>query len=161
LHGANRLASNSLLECLATAHNASTYIQAHRNDFTLLPQPAPPWESPNQHNDDELVVITHMWEEIRRLMWNYVGIVRTTKRLERAGHRLKNILSEVKEYYSNFKMHSDILELRNIAIVADISVECALRRKESRGIHYTLDYPPTEESAHTHGKDTIIVRGQL
>ena len=102
-----------------------------------------------------MIVINHMWDEIRRLMWNYMGIVRSNKRLERAQHRLKNILSETKEYYSNMKIHPDILELRNIAIVADLSVECALRRHESRGIHYNLDYPEKSKTAH----DTIVVRG--
>ena len=158
LHGANRLASNSLLECLAMAHNASQYIEKHMNDYTISEIIPNPWISPDQSNDDEMVVISHMWEEIRRLMWNYVGIVRTNKRLERAQHRLQNILSEVSEYYSNFKMHKDILELRNIAIVADLSVECALRRKESIGIHFNTDYPPQNDLLST-AKDTIIMRG--
>ena len=100
-------------------------------------------------------VINHMWEEIRRLMWNYVGIVRSNKRLARAQHRLQNIQAEVQEYYSNMKIHSDILELRNIALVADLSVECALRRHESRGINYNLDYPEKSAAA----QDTIVVRG--
>lgn len=143
LHGANRLASNSLLECLAMAHNAAEKIKQNWNTFEKVNQSPKPWVSPELKNDDEMIVISHMWEEVRRLMWNYVGIVRSTKRLERAQHRLKNILSEVKEYYSNMKIHSDIIELRNIALVADLTVECALRRKESRGIHYSLDYPQT------------------
>ena len=125
------------------------------------------WDYPEESNDDEMIVISHMWEEIRRLMWNYVGIVRSNKRLERAQHRLKNILSEVREYYSHFKIHSDILELRNIAIVADLSVSCALRRKESRGIHYNLDYPFVPQvkvlegprRADPKAKDTILLRG--
>lgn len=143
LHGANRLASNSLLECLAMAHNASQIIQSHWSKFEAAKQEPKAWVSPDLKNEDEMVVITHMWEEVRRLMWNYVGIVRSTKRLERAQHRLKNILAEVKEYYSNMKIHSDIIELRNIALVAELTVECALRRKESRGIHYSLDFPQT------------------
>lgn len=143
LHGANRLASNSLLECLAMAHNASQIIQTNWSNFEAAKQEPKAWVSPDLKNEDEMVVITHMWEEVRRLMWNYVGIVRSTKRLERAQHRLKNILSEVKEYYSNMKIHSDIIELRNIALVAELTVECALRRKESRGIHYSLDFPQT------------------
>jgi L-aspartate oxidase len=155
LHGANRLASNSLLECLTTAHNCSEQMKHHWSEYKLFSIAPKAWTHPAEKNDDEMIVITHMWEEIRRLMWNYVGIVRSNKRLERAQHRLKNILSEVKEYYSNMQVHSDILELRNIAIVADLSVECALRRQESRGIHFNLDYPEKEPNAH----DTIVVRG--
>jgi L-aspartate oxidase len=100
-----------------------------------------------------------MWEEIRRLMWSYVGIVRSNKRLERAHHRLENILSEVREYYSHLKLSSDILELRNIAIVADLTVRCALKRTESRGIHYTIDYPPHSEPDTEPPKDSILLRG--
>lgn len=160
LHGANRLASNSLLECLTMAHNASTAIMqgpVHEPVYSKDPQP---WSHPDQTDADEMIVINHMWEEIRRLMWNYVGILRSNKRLERAQHRLTNILNEVKEYYSNMKLHPDILELRNIAIVAELSVECALRRKESRGINYNIDYPfaPTDKGAPI-AQDTIILRG--
>lgn len=156
LHGANRLASNSLLECLTMAHNASEKIKAQLpQDAAPLKEPKP-WSHPEESNDDEMIVITHMWEEVRRLMWNYVGIVRSDKRLKRAQKRLKNILSEVTEYYSNMKVHSDILELRNIAIVADLTVECALRRKESRGINYNLDYPAEQTP-----RDTILVRGLI
>lgn len=167
LHGANRLASNSLLECLAMAHNAAEKIRSDWNnilrhtEIDLAPQP---WKKPQETNSDEMIVITHMWDEIRRLMWNYVGIVRSTKRLERAQHRLLNIMSEVREYYSNMKIHSDIIELRNIAIVADLTVQCALKRKESRGIHFSLDYPPVSANNLDHNpeikpKDTVILRG--
>ncbi len=165
LHGANRLASNSLLECLAMSHNASRSILqnwAATEAAFKLTKTAKPWEKPEQTNSDEMIVITHMWEEIRRLMWNYVGIVRSTKRLERAQHRLQNILEEVKEYYSHMKIHSDILELRNIAIVADLTVQCALKRKQSIGIHYSLDYPPQElKSSSTEPLNTILLRGIL
>lgn len=158
LHGANRLASNSLLECLTSSHNCAKEISAHWDSFEQFPKDPKPWTHPMGSNDkDEMIVINHMWEEIRRLMWNYMGIVRSNKRLERAQHRLKNILAETREYYSHMKIHSDILELRNIAIVADLSVECALRRHESRGIHYNLDYP--EKSPNPH--DTIVVRGLI
>lgn len=158
LHGANRLASNSLLECLTSAHNCSEEIKAHWSSFQMTSLEPKPWTHPQESNDnDEMIVINHMWEEIRRLMWNYMGIVRSNKRLERAQHRLKNILAETKEYYSHMKIHSDILELRNIAIVADLSVECALRRHESRGIHYNIDYPEKSPVAH----DTIVVRGLI
>jgi L-aspartate oxidase len=161
LHGANRLASNSLLECLTTAHNAAEVLKAEWSKLKLIEKDPREWEHPQESNDDEMIVITHMWDEIRRLMWNYMGIVRSNKRLERAQHRLKNILAEVKEYYSNMKIHSDILELRNIATVADISVECALRRKESRGINYNIDYPwvKADETGYEQGQDTVIVRG--
>ncbi|MEK2646519.1 L-aspartate oxidase [Bdellovibrio sp. BCCA] len=157
LHGANRLASNSLLECLTMAHNCSEEIKTHWASYEFFKKEPKPWTHPQESNDDEMIVINHMWDEIRRLMWNYMGILRSNKRLERAQHRLKNILSETKEYYSNMKIHSDILELRNIAIVADLSVECALRRHESRGIHYNIDYP--EKSPQPH--DTIVVRGLI
>jgi L-aspartate oxidase len=165
-HGANRLASNSLLECLTTAHNAaSTILSQNHSNFTATTPianhliEAPEWILPQDQNPDELVVISHMWEEIRRLMWNYVGIVRSTKRLERALHRLENILSEVRDYYSHLTLSSDILELRNIAIVADLTVRCALKRQESRGIHFTLDFPPSDTVTPTAGNDTILFRG--
>ncbi|MBC7420489.1 MAG: L-aspartate oxidase [Bdellovibrio sp.] len=163
LHGANRLASNSLLECLAMAHNCTEYLKNNWNAVTaktVLEKEPIPWNEPVATDSDEMVVISHMWEEIRRLMWNYVGIVRSNKRLERARNRLVNIKSEVKEYYSNMKVHSDILELRNIATVAKLTVECALRRHESRGIHYSIDYPASQldmsRIKETQGSDTII-----
>ena len=167
LHGANRLASNSLLECLAMSHNASKEILNNWtqtvHSFNIIKDPKP-WKKPEETNSDEMIVISHMWDEIRRLMWNYVGIVRSTKRLERAKHRLENILIEVKEYYSNMKIHSDIIELRNIAIVADLTVQCALQRKNSIGIHYSLDYPPAEMPKNElrdtkHLTNTIVLRG--
>lgn len=169
LHGANRLASNSLLECLAMSHNASLEIEKNWSlhlTNKLQNQSPKPWKKPENTNSDEMIVISHMWEEIRRLMWNYVGIVRSTKRLERAQHRLQNITQEVKEYYSNMKIHSDIIELRNISIVADLTVQCALKRKESRGIHYSLDFPPVKEDFETDlvdqcttAHDSILLRG--
>lgn len=159
LHGANRLASNSLLECLTTAHNASAYLAKNPAPLTAaFDYEAPEWiDPPQQAHEDELVVVTHMWEEIRSLMWNYVGVVRSNKRLERASHRLQNILAEVKDYYSQFKISSDVIELRNLATVADLSVRCARRRKESRGIHYNIDYPQPDNINKI--KDTFLVRG--
>ena len=163
LHGANRLASNSLLECLAMAHNCAEKLNSEWTaitEKTVIQKVPKKWTKPQNTNSDEMIVITHMWEEIRRLMWNYVGIVRSNKRLERADHRLQNIKNEVKEYYSNMKIHSDILELRNIAIVASLTVECALKRHESRGIHYSLDYPTKEETnADASPENTIVLRG--
>jgi len=161
LHGANRLASNSLLECLAMSHNASQILLNEKTTFPIQNYKPADWRYSSSSDSDEMIVIHHMWDEIRTLMWNYVGIVRSTKRLLRAQSRLKNILNEVKEYYSNFSMHPDILELRNIAIVADLTVECALRRKESRGIHYSLDYPPgpIPSGDENPAQDTILLRG--
>jgi L-aspartate oxidase len=143
LHGANRLASNSLLECLVVSHNAATrYLDG---GDAAAPRPSgagvPAWPRSSLQNADEMIVIHHMWDEIRRLMWNYVGIVRTDLRLQRAQHRLENIQREIAEYYSSFKTHPDIEELRNIALVAELTVRCALARRESRGIHYSLDFP--------------------
>ncbi len=157
LHGANRLASNSLLECLVFSHNAAQFTLQHLTEF------APPQfttstfalngKTTGQSNEDEMIVISHVWDEIRRLMWNYVGIVRSNRRLERASTRLRNILHEVADYYGHLTLHPDIIELRNLALVADLSVRCALARKESRGIHYNIDYPQSDDNDI---RDTII-----
>jgi L-aspartate oxidase len=139
LHGANRLASNSLLEALVCAHRAALRVAA-----SVLPEPAaelPDWQSGNAHNADEMVVVSHNWDEIRRLMWDYVGIVRTNKRLQRARKRITNLQEEIQDYYWDFIVTSDLLELRNIATVAELVVESALKRPESRGLNYNLDYP--------------------
>ena len=143
LHGANRLASNSLLECLAVSHCASQHFLAQA-PVPLPKSPASAWPQAQMEDADELIVIHHMWDEIRRLMWNYVGIVRTNRRLTRAQARLQLIQREIAEYYALFKTHPDIEELRNIALVAELTVRCALARHESRGIHFNLDYPPTD-----------------
>jgi len=140
LHGANRMASNSLLECLVFAQAAATDIlaQASRPAASLS---IPPWDESRVTDSDEEVVVSHNWDELRRFMWDYVGIVRTSKRLERAQHRVDLLKAEIHEYYSNFRVTNDLLELRNLALVADIIIRCAMQRHESRGLHYTLDYP--------------------
>ncbi len=157
LHGANRLASNSLLECLVFSHNAAEYCLKNLNLFSISDVKEQGYKNFAYQNEDEMIVITHMWDEIRRLMWNYVGIVRSNRRLLRAKTRLDNILSEVQEFYGKAKLHPDILELRNIALVAHLSVQCALKRQESRGIHYNLDYPNTNETP----LETIINVGSV
>ena len=139
LHGANRLASNSLLEAMVCAHRAAEKI--FQQSPCSLETNLPVWQSGHAHDADEFVVVSHNWDEIRRLMWDYVGIVRTTKRLQRARKRIANLQEEIQEYYWDFNVTSDLLELRNIATVAELIVECALQRPESRGLHYNLDFP--------------------
>ena len=139
LHGANRLASNSLLECLVYARSAAEHIVSHLDEEPLPEIPA--WDASQVTNSDEDVVLSHNWDELRRFMWDYVGIVRTTKRLLRAKHRVKLLRQEIQEFYSNYEVTSDLLELRNLVDVAEIIIRSALQRKESRGLHYSLDYP--------------------
>lgn len=144
LHGANRLASNSLLECLVYAEAAVTDILAQ----TPAPIPAlPAWDESRVTDADEEVVIAHNWDELRRFMWDYVGIVRTTKRLRRAQHRIRLLMREIDEFYAHFRVSHDLIELRNLVVTADLIVRCALSRKESRGLHFSRDYPETATKA--------------
>ncbi len=144
LHGANRLASNSLLGCLATGHNTAGFVKGTLDNISISPVQIEDWKNPPAPSHPEMVVIAHLWQEIRTLMWNYMGIVRTTFRLNRALKRLTIIQEEVEEFYRKFPLHQDILECRNIALMAILSVRCALMRKESVGIHFNEDLPAAE-----------------
>ncbi len=157
LHGANRLASNSLLEALVYAHaSAAESLKAIGSpDFKSFPD-SPAWDDVGATDSDELIMVSQNWDEIRRFMWNYVGIVRSDKRLARAKRRIEIIQNEIREYYWNFKVSADLIELRNIATVAELIIKCAMHRKESRGLHYTLEYPDRDDSRWQ--KDTIIRR---
>ena len=144
LHGANRMASNSLLECLVFARSTAQHITG-----TLIADIDPPdlkrWDESQVTDSDEDVVVAHNWDELRRFMWDYVGIVRTNKRLERALNRTNLLKREINEYYGNYKVSADLLELRNLVMVAELIIHSAMQRKESRGLHFTLDYPNTSD----------------
>jgi len=152
LHGANRLASNSLLECLVFAEAAANdiLVQPAPNDLPDLPA----WDASRVSDPDEEIVIAHNWDELRRFMWDYVGIVRTTKRLQRAENRIRLLAREIDEFYSHFRVSHDLIELRNLVVTADLIVRCALQRRESRGLHYSRNYPQTLPAA----RNTIIQR---
>ena len=151
LHGANRLASNSLLECLVAARSCARQLAGLLPDIPQPPE-VPDWDETRVTDADEKVVIAHNWEELRRFMWDYVGIVRTNKRLQRAANRIKLLQTEISEFYSHFKICNDLIELRNLTLVSELIVQSALQRKESRGLHYTLDYPELQDKA----LDTIL-----
>ncbi|WP_372437904.1 L-aspartate oxidase [Pseudomonas chlororaphis subsp. aureofaciens] len=152
LHGANRMASNSLLECFVYARSAAADILEQLPQIAI-PIALPAWDASQVTDSDEDVIIAHNWDELRRFMWDYVGIVRTNKRLQRAQHRVRLLLDEIDEFYSNYKVSRDLIELRNLAQVAELMIRSAMERKESRGLHYTLDYPNLLPQA----LDTILV----
>ncbi len=145
LHGANRLASNSLLECMVFA---SATVKAISTDAPTDRPALPQWDDSRVTDSDEMIVVTHNWHELRRFMWDYVGIVRTTKRLERAAHRITLLQREIHEFYAQFHVTRDLLELRNLVQVADLIVMSALMRRESRGLHYSRDFPQTDDVGH-------------
>lgn len=146
LHGANRMASNSLLECVVYAWSAAKDILKQLDDAEMPPE-LPAWDESQVCNSDEEVIIQHNWHELRLFMWDYMGIVRTDKRLERAMRRIQMLQQETHEYYSNFRVSNNLLEMRNLLQVAELMVRCAMQRKESRGLHYTLDYPDLAEES--------------
>ena len=147
------MASNSLLECLVFAKSAATDINTKLTEKYKWDK-IKDWDESRVTDSDEEVVVSHNWDELRRFMWDYVGIVRTNKRLERAMRRIKLLQLEINEYYSNFRITSDLIELRNLAQVAELIVRCAMERKESRGLHFSLDYPPVKEESTA--KNTIL-----
>jgi L-aspartate oxidase len=155
LHGANRLASNSILECLVFATAAAEHVGARLANVDESPA-LPDWDESWVTDSDEEVLVAHNWDEVRRMMWDYVGIVRTNKRLERARHRIDLLLSEIHDYYAHFRLTNDLVELRNLALVADLIIQCAAHRKESRGLHYTLDYPDRSDPP----QDTVLTPDQ-
>ena len=158
LHGANRMASNSLLECLVIANSAAAAIRRQIEGPRNCP-PIPDWDESQVCDADEEVVVSHNWDELRRLMWDYVGIVRTSKRLERARRRVDLLNTEISEFYSNFRVSGDLIELRNLVQVAELIIRSALKRRESRGLHYTLDYPSKDDSRYN--KSTILRAGDF
>jgi L-aspartate oxidase len=158
LHGANRLASNSLLECCVMAASCTDDIGG-AYDAAPRPPALPQWDESQVTDSDEEVVVSHNWEELRRFMWDYVGIVRTTKRMQRALRRAQLLHAEIAEYYGNFRVTNDLIELRNLVQVAELIIHSAMLRRESRGLHYTLDYPQRDDRIWL--RDTILCADTL
>ncbi|HEB92874.1 MAG TPA: L-aspartate oxidase [Gammaproteobacteria bacterium] len=154
LHGANRLASNSLLECLVFGEAAAMDINRHWQEHSV-PEQLPDWDESRVSDSDEQIVVAHNWDELRRFMWDYVSIVRTRKRLQRAQRRIELLALEIEEYYSNFSITNDLIELRNLVQAAELIIRSAMQRTESRGLHYTLDYPHTDDTRPP--QDTILI----
>jgi len=153
LHGANRMASNSLLECLVFAQAAARDISQNINNININNE-LPLWDASQVSDSDENIIISHNWEELRRFMWDYVGIVRTNKRLQRAQHRIELLQKEINDFYSSYRISRDLIELRNLAQVAELIIRCAQSRRESRGLHFSLDYPYTLPTA----LDTVLLQ---
>jgi L-aspartate oxidase len=153
LHGACRLASNSLLEAMVFAARAAEDVLGAES---ARPPHVAPWYAGEAGSSDEAVVVSQNWDEIRRLMWNYVGIVRSDRRLDRAARRIELIRSEIRDYYWNVAINGDLIELRNLALCADLIIECARRRPESRGLHYNLDHGDKDPRL---ARDTVLARG--
>jgi L-aspartate oxidase len=156
LHGANRMASNSLLECIVYGRAAAAHVTKHLGTYTHRSYALPAWDASQVTDSDEDVIITHNWAEVRRFMWDYVGIVRTDKRLTRALNRVELLAREVQDFYANYRVTADLIELRNLVVVAELIIRCALKRQESRGLHYTLDHPDLSK----HPNDTILIPGK-
>lgn len=153
LHGANRLASNSLLEAVVMSHRGAEAVDAYLTGHVVDSRPLPAWRDLGGGDPDERVVLSHNWDELRRTLWDYVGIMRTTKRLERAHTRIATLTKEIHDYYWNFSVDTKLLELRNLLQVADLIVTCALKRRESRGLHAIADFPRKLKTA----RDSVIV----
>ncbi len=158
LHGANRMASNSLLECLVIAESAAEAILSSIDALDLL-NDIPDWDESQVTDADEEIVVAHNWDELRRLMWDYVGIVRTSKRLQRARRRVDLLHAEISEFYGNFRITGDLIELRNLVQVAELIIRSALKRRESRGLHYTMDFPALDDT--NYRRDTILRAGDF
>ncbi len=155
LHGANRMASNSLLECIVFGRSAAAHMTSDLPSIDSMESP-PMWDASQVTDSDEDVIIAHNWAEIRRFMWDYVGIVRTDKRLRRALNRAQLLAREIHDFYANYRVTAPLIELRNLVVVAELIVRSALKREESRGLHYTLDHPDLSK----HPADTILIPGR-